>query len=177
MLVNLLFQNQSRSGPPYTERSRSEAYLRGMISSSNNGSSDFVIVLRSPDPASVIGKVGIWNTESDEIGFMLSREYWGKGYMAEAFSAILEHLWSGKGGEVRRLVADVDPRNDASLRILKRFGFRQTGFEKSTIETHLGWCDSVYLALENPNSKGETRAEEGADDVVVNGCINPNPRG
>lgn len=148
-----------------------------MISSPNNGSSDFVIVLRSPDHAPVIGKVGIWNTESDEIGFMLSREYWGKGYMAEAFSAILEHLWSGKGGEVRRLVADVDPRNNASLRILKKFGFRQTGFRKKTIETHLGWCDSVYLALENPNSKGGMRLEEEADDVIVKGCINPNPQG
>lgn len=146
-----------------------------MISSPNNGSSDFVIVLRSPDPGPVIGKVGIWNVETDEIGFMLRREYWGKGYMAEAFSAILEHLWNGKGGKVRRLVADVDPRNNASLRILKKFGFRQTGFEKNTIETHLGWCDSVYLALENPNSKGETRLEEEADDGIVNECKNPNP--
>lgn len=135
-----------------------------MISSSSNGRSDFVIVLQSLKPPSVIGKVGIWAPETEEIGFMLSRAYWGKGYMAEAFSALLEYLWSGTGGEVRRLMADVDPRNDSSLRILKRFGFRETGFKEKTFETHMGWCDSVYLSLENPNSKAEAHSEE-ADDV------------
>lgn len=159
-LVNLLFQNRSRSGPPFTELSRSESYLKRMIASPNNGISDFVIVLQSLEPPSVIGKVGIWSPETSEIGFMLSRPYWGNGYMAEAFSAVLKYLWSGMGGEVPRLTADVDPRNDASLRILKRFGFRETGFEEKTFETHLGWCDSVYLTLENPNSEGEAHLEE-----------------
>lgn len=135
-----------------------------MISSSSNGISDFVIVLQSLEPPSVIGKVGIWAPETAEIGFMLSRAYWGKGYMAEAFSALLEYLWSGTGGEVRRLMADVDPRNDSSLRILKRFGFRETGFKEKTFETHLGWCDSVYLSLENPNSKAEAHLEEADDE-------------
>lgn len=138
-----------------------------MISSSNNGISDFVIVLQSLDPPSVIGKVGVWAPERDEIGFMLSRAYWGMGYMAEAFSALLHHLWSGKGGEVSRLMADVDPRNDASLRVLKKLGFRQTGVEVRTIETHLGWCDSVYLGLENPYLDGKTQFEEEADEVAI----------
>ncbi len=103
----------------------------------------------------VIGKLGIWNLETGEIAFMLHREYWGKGYMAEAFAALLQHLWSGKGGEVRELTADVDPRNDASLGILKRFGFHQTGYKEKSIKTHLGWCDSIYLALENPNLEAD----------------------
>ncbi|MCJ1465187.1 hypothetical protein MMC07_003803 [Pseudocyphellaria aurata] len=132
-----------------------------MISSSNNGISDFVIVLQTLDHPAVIGKVGIWAPETSEIGFMLSRAYWGKGYMAEAFSALLDHLWGGKGGEVRRLIADVDPRNAASLRTLKNFGFREIGFKEKTIETHLGWCDSVYLQLENPNSEGEGESLQG----------------
>lgn len=166
MFVNVLFQNQSRSGPPFAELSRSESYLKNMISSSNNGISDFVIVLQSLDPPAVIGKVGIWAPETGEIGFLLSRAYWGKGYMAEAFSALLEYLWSGMGGEVQQLMADVDPRNDASLRILKNFGFRETGFKEKTFETQLGWCDSVYLTLENPNSKDETHWEKEADDVA-----------
>ena len=137
-----------------------------MISSSSNGISDFVIVLQSLEPPSVIGKVGVWNPETSEIGFMLSRAYWGNGYMAEAISALLEHLWSGKGGEMPRLIADIDPRNDASLTVMRKFGFREVGYEESTVETHLGWCDSVYLALENPNWKGETKLEEKADGVA-----------
>ena len=71
--------------------------------------------------------------------------------MAETFAAFLQHLWSGKGRGVKILRADVDPRNEASLGILKKFGFVATGYKKNTIETHLGWCDNVYLTLENPN--------------------------
>lgn len=71
--------------------------------------------------------------------------------MGEAFAAFLRHLWSGKGGDVKILRADVDPRNEGSLGILKKFGFLVTGYKENTFETHLGWCDSVYLALENPN--------------------------
>lgn len=120
-----------------------------MISAPNNGISSFVIALEPAD--CVIGKLAIWEPNTGEIGFLLHRSYWGKGYMAEAFAAFLQHLWSGKGRDVQILRADVDPRNEASLGILKKFGFVATGYKKNTIETHLGWCDSVYLALENPN--------------------------
>lgn len=138
----------SRSGPPYTIH-QSRSHLQEMISAPNNGISSFVIALESAD--CVIGKLAIWEPNTGEIGFLLHHSYWGKGYMAEAFAAFLQHLWSGKGRDVQILRADVDPRNEASLGILKKFGFVATGYKKNTIETHLGWCDSVYLALENPN--------------------------
>lgn len=120
-----------------------------MVSAPNNGISSFVIVLKSAD--CVIGKISIWETNTSEVGFLLHRSNWGKGYMGEAFAAFLRHLWSGKGGDVKILRADVDPRNEGSLGLLRKFGFVMTGYKKNTIETHLGWCDSVYLALENPN--------------------------
>ena len=123
-----------------------------MIASSTNGILDFSIILYSPRSSAngkVIGKAGIWNADDQEIGFLLNSSYWGKGYMSEALATILPHIW--KQG-VREIVADVDPRNDASLRSLKRFGFRETGKAERTFETHLGWCDSIYLALRNPKS-------------------------
>lgn len=67
--------------------------------------------------------------------------------MAEALTALLGRngvLW--KRG-VQRVLADVDPRNGASIGILRRFGFEEVGREERTFETHLGWCDSVYLEL------------------------------
>lgn len=122
-----------------------------MIESPENGVSDFIIVLSTPsDFPVVIGKVGMWSLKRNEIGFMLNRSYWGKGYMAEALSALIEYLWSGKGGDVRKITADVDPRNNACISLLKKFGFRETGYEKKTLETHLGWCDSLYLTLYKP---------------------------
>lgn len=145
-----------RSVPPHNTLPQTKKYLQNMIDSSNNGRSDFVIVLVSASaPPTVIGKAGIWLVGTGEVGFMLNRAYWGKGYMTEALQNLLDHLWSGKGGDVPYLTADVDPRNDASINILKRFGFQETGYQEKTIKTHLGWCDSIYLTLKNPNTKSD----------------------
>lgn len=51
-------------------------------------------------------------------------------------------------------MADVDPRNESSIRLLKGFGFVETGRAERTFETGLGWCDSVYFALERPIELG-----------------------
>jgi RimJ/RimL family protein N-acetyltransferase len=48
------------------------------------------------------------------------------------------------------LVADVDPDNEASLRLLERNGFIRTGFAKNTFEIGGKFFDSVYLALKRP---------------------------
>lgn len=73
--------------------------------------------------------------------------------MAEALAAVIDHVWSGKGGDMNKIVADVDPRNVASVGILKKLGFEVTGYGEKTYETHLGWCDSVYLTLQKPSAK------------------------
>ena len=51
------------------------------------------------------------------------------------------------GKRFDEILADIDPRNDASLRLLKRLGFRRTGFAQRTIEVAGVWCDSIYLQL------------------------------
>ena len=129
-----------------------------MIASSTNGIHDFVITLNAPDeqlPSSdkggkVIGKVGIWRAENNEIGYMLHRDHWGKGYMTEAMAVLFPYLW--KRG-VPRVVADVDPRNDGSIRLLQKFGFMETGRQSRTGEIGGVWYDSVYFALERPEDE------------------------
>jgi RimJ/RimL family protein N-acetyltransferase len=49
------------------------------------------------------------------------------------------------------VVADVDPRNAASLRLLARLGFRQTGTREHSWLVGDEWCDSVDLALDAEN--------------------------
>lgn len=146
------------------------------MNSSTNGTLEFVIILLSPrsslSPAEgdqppgdyvekVIGKAGIWSQANSEIGFILNRAYWRKGYMAEALTALLgpEGAFWQRG--VERVLADVDPRNESSIGILRRFGFVETGREERTFETHLGWCDSIYLEL-----KKEKEAEGGGDGAA-----------
>src|SRR5947207_3722255 len=67
--------------------------------------------------------------------------------MTEAMAILLRHLWSK---DIKAITAYVDPRNEASLKLLRRFGFQEPGFMKNTHKTHIGWCDSVYFRLEKP---------------------------
>ena len=49
--------------------------------------------------------------------------------------------------EPSRLRADVDPRNEPSLRLLTLHGFVETGRAARTWHIAGEWCDSVYLEL------------------------------
>ncbi len=60
-----------------------------------------------------------------EIGYTLAREHWSQGYMAEALPGLIDHAFGALG--LNRLEADIDPRNTASARVLRRFGFRPEG--------------------------------------------------
>ncbi|KAF7189373.1 putative N-acetyltransferase p20 [Pseudocercospora fuligena] len=152
---------------------RTQEWLRGMISSPQNGTTDFVIVLK--DSSRVIGKIGIFYPRpSNEIGFLLARKVWGKGFAKEALVATLEHLFSlerkdcpapsseqspGPGYSCltisefhgrwaySSITADTDPRNEASIGLLKSCGFVESGVVKNTLILGEEWCDSLYLRL------------------------------
>lgn len=112
-----------------------------------------------------IGKAGVWR--DNEIGFMLARPYWGRGLAAEALTLVLDHLFSGSGdvGRDQLVLADVDPRNAASLTLLKRLGFEEYESREKTFQVGEQWVDSTYLRL-----TGETwRLRDGAQRPMDDG--------
>lgn len=112
----------------------------------------FVLCLKSPtSPPQLIGAMG---TIKNEIGFILHPSYWRKGIASEGIEEFLKSFWETQQN-VGSIKADVDPRNDASLRLLEKFGFVETGRESGTFQTHMGSCDSVYLRLERPKCESE----------------------
>ncbi|MDD5336295.1 MAG: GNAT family protein [Rhodoferax sp.] len=79
--------------------------------------------------AELIGTCSLFNfvpqCKRAEIGYGMSSSFWGKGYMHEALSALLEFGFGEL--ELNRVEADVDPRNAASARCLERLGFVKEG--------------------------------------------------
>jgi RimJ/RimL family protein N-acetyltransferase len=61
-----------------------------------------------------------------ELGYALGREHWGKGIMREALDVLLPYAFETL--DLRRLEADVDPRNAASIRSLEHLGFVREGY-------------------------------------------------
>jgi ribosomal-protein-alanine N-acetyltransferase len=79
-----------------------------------------------------------------EIGFILAREAWGRGIASEAVTAVIDRLFAeGR----RRVFADADTENVASIVLLERLGFRRERLLRAEWETHLGMRDSLIYGL------------------------------
>lgn len=128
------------SSLPHTELAQSEAWIADTIKALEAGECDDFFVERA---GTVIGKAGLWN--GDEIGFLFAPAIWGQGYAREALSAVIERAFRTRG--LAQIRADVDPRNERSLGLLTRLGFRETGRAERTFCIGGEWSDSVYLTL------------------------------
>ena len=102
-----------------------------------------------PDEGTVIGTCTLTSFHAEsaraEIGFALGREHWGRGYMSDAVAALLDYAFGPLG--LRRLEADVDPRNGPSLRLLERVGFRREGLLRERWVTDGEVQDSIFFGL------------------------------
>lgn len=84
------------------------------------------IVMRDGVPIGVV-QATIREAET-EVAYILGSAQWGRGYAFEAMTAMLAHLGA------RRFVANVDPRNGRSIRLLERLGFQRDGAERFIAE-------------------------------------------
>jgi RimJ/RimL family protein N-acetyltransferase len=80
-----------------------------------------------------------------EVGFALHPAHWGRGVMRMALRTLIGHAFATLG--LRRLEADVDPRNLRSLHALETLGFRREGLlrERWLVDGEIQ--DSVLLGL------------------------------
>lgn len=97
-----------------------------------------------------------------EIGYLLVREHWGNGYAREAVARLLDILFVHEGH--RRVTADTDPDNAASIRVLESLGFRREGLLRAEWETHIGVRDSLILGLLANEWPGSARMSPNLSD-------------
>ena len=83
--------------------------------------------------------------ERAEIGFALRQTHRGKGFGSETVQAIVEFAFTTLG--LHRIEADVDPRNDRSLRLLERFGFEREGCLRERYFLNGERQDAVMMGL------------------------------
>lgn len=115
-----------------------ERFVAAMIDPPHAGSDEFIV----ERGGEVIGKLGAWRLP--DVGYIFAPETWGQGYASEALGAFIAHRRTQGGGE---LTADTDPRNLASIRLLQRHGFNESGRAVRTWLVGGEWCDSIYWRL------------------------------
>jgi len=111
----------------------------------------------APEDDAVIGTCTLARLDAThgiaEVGFALARDSWRRGYMKEALPLLVDFAFSRLG--LRRLEADVDPRNVASLRLLERLGFRREGLLRERYCMNAELQDAVLLALLGRDWRGQ----------------------
>lgn len=80
-----------------------------------------------------------------EIGYILGSPHWGRGHAQCALRRLLRFARDEMG--LRRIEADVDPRNPASLRLCERLGFQREGFARERWVVAGEVQDSVLFGL------------------------------
>ena len=80
-----------------------------------------------------------------EIGYSMASLYWGKGYMHEALTALINYGFDQLN--LHRMEADTDPRNTASRRCLERLGFINEGHLRERWIVNNEICDTSFYGL------------------------------
>ena len=108
--------------------------------------------VESRSEAKVIGNVwlGEGGQDTRELGYVFNARYWGNGFAAEACRALIE--WAFAQG-THRIVAECNPLNQASWRLLERLGFRREGHLVENVyfrrddDGHPMWQDTYVYAV------------------------------
>ena len=100
----------------------------------------------------LIGDVVLFFRSADhaggEIGYVFHPDVAGQGYAAEACAAVLDLAFDSSDGlGLHRLVARMDARNDASVRLASKLGMRREAHFRSSEMFKGGWADLVIYAM------------------------------
>ena len=114
-----------RQGRPESRTEVERLVDRYIAEHAANGLTKWRLVDRN---GTLVGRAGFSGTrESRELGYVIRRDMWGLGLATEVAEALVNwHLSRSPGVPLRALVA---VGNDASVRVLEKVGFQESGRE------------------------------------------------
>lgn len=136
------------SSPAMKERAEAEA-LFARIQAGFAGKSAYQWGIERKENPELLGTCTLFHVDAAnrraELGYGLGSRHWRKGFMTEALSALIGYAFGAL--ELRRLEADVDPRNEASLCLLGKLGFKREGLLRERWNVGQEIQDTVMLGL------------------------------
>ena len=100
------------------------------------------------ETGSVIGNIAVVKlneqTEAADMGYCMSRAFWGRGIMPEALRAVMDYLFDTVG--MSRIAACHDVNNPKSGRVMEKAGMKTEGIFRGAGKNNIGICDEVWHA-------------------------------
>ena len=133
--------------PPVADVAEARAIISFFLEPEGKRQNRWAIVRKEDNR--VIGTCGYHHWEKSyfrsEIGYDLSPDCWGHGYMAEALRAMIRNGFERMG--LNRLDALVYVGNDRSLQLLQKLGFKKEGLLRDYFHLDGTFYDHYLLAL------------------------------
>lgn len=143
--------------PPATSIAEAEEFVRRVMTADANGDGIHWGLELPERPGYMIGNIGIWQIYKSDyrgvLGYMMDKDYHGKGYMSEALTEVIKYGFETIG--LHSLKADVTYGNLPSMNLLERHGFTQEAHYKEDCFKDGKFLDTVVYGLINPNQKVE----------------------
>lgn len=109
----------------------------------------FQLALRERKSEVLIGDVGLHFIDDDgfqvEIGITVSPMRQNQGVASEALEAILDYLFFNL--KKHRVIASIDPGNQASVHLFQKIGFRKEGHFRQSLFLNGKWVDDVIFGI------------------------------
>ncbi len=109
----------------------------------------FQFVIIKNDDHMIIGDIGIHFFDPDnkqaEIGCTIHKNNQKHGYASEALSGGFQYLFNTL--DKHRIIASIDPRNEGSIKLVERLGFRKEAHFKESIFQDGEWLDDLIYAM------------------------------
>ena len=104
-------------------------------------------------PDQVIGDISVVSqdqeSESCELGYILGKKFWGKGFMTEALTAVLDFLLNEVG--FKEIKATYVSLNPASGKVMEKAGMQYVETIPKAIQRK-GYCgDKIIYSIQNPS--------------------------
>ena len=109
---------------PQTKRAEAENWINLVSSRWETEKIGFCAIIEKASNR-FIGWCGLWCLAENgeiEVGYALFKEFWGKGYAAEASQAFLEYGFNQLN--LKKIVAVANPENQNSRRVMEKIGMK-----------------------------------------------------
>lgn len=148
---------------PMTNVEQAENIIQEFIDGYKQGKAIFwAVVLKKDD--TFVGTCSYeclqWDDFRGEIGYDLSKTYWGQGLMTEALQAIIEYGFECLG--LNRIEANTFPENSRSINLLRRLHFQEEGTFRQHSFFKGKFRDEVFFSLLREDWLRQRTLEDGS---------------
>lgn len=150
-------------GPAHSDAFYTEAYwitsFRQAVRDWDEGRSVRLLMLDPTQPQRVIGTISYTNIvrgvfQACHLGYSIDAHHEGKGQMRHALKVTNDYMFQRM--KLHRIMANYQPHNDRSARLLSRLGFMIEGKASRYLFLDGEWRDHVLTSLINPDFNPET---------------------